>query len=86
MPGENQRKPRKSAARKEGAAQVSGRGAAAKMEGIGRRNAKRRARNEDKPGQGEAGTRHIDAPEERDRGPVGTKGRGAPGHSKPGRR
>jgi hypothetical protein len=76
----------KGATRKEAAAQVTGRGAAAKIERISRRKESRRAANEDNSGQGEAGNRHIDSPVERDRGPVGVKGRGAPGQSKPGRR
>lgn len=63
-----------------------GKNAAGKSEKIIRRNARRRARNEDNPGQGEAGTRHIDSPRESDRGPVGVKGRSAPGQSRPGRR
>jgi len=82
----NQQKPQKAALRKEAAAQNRGRGAAAKVEGITRQNEQRRARNEDNPGQGEAGNRHIDSPTERDRGPIGVKGRGAAGQSKPGRR
>ena len=82
----NQQKPRKAALRREAAAQNKGKGAAAKVEDITRQNEQRRARNEDNPGQGEAGNRHIDAPTERDRGPIGVEGRGAPGQSKPGRR
>lgn len=82
----NRTKPQKAAGRHEAAAQNIGRGAAAKVEGIARRNEQRRARNEDNPGQGEAGGRHIDSATKRDRGPVGVKGRGAPGQSKPGRR
>lgn len=79
-------RPPKAATRNEAAAQTRGKGAAAKVERISRRKESRRAANEDNPGQGEAGNRHIDSPVERDRGPVGVKGRGAPGQSKPGRR
>lgn len=82
----NQVKPPKAAARQEAAAQNTGKGSAAKVDQITRRKEERRASNADNPGQGEAGNRHIDSPTERDRGPVGVKGRGAPGHSKPGRR
>jgi hypothetical protein len=72
--------------RKTTGASGSGRSAAAKSEKIESRNERRKARNADKPGQGEAGNRHIDSIHERDRGPVGTKGHTAPGHSRPGRR
>jgi hypothetical protein len=82
----NQSGPRKAAARREAAAQNTGKGSAAKVERITRRKEQRRASNADNPGQGVAGNRHIDSPRERDRGPVGVKGRGAPGQSKPGRR
>lgn len=82
----NQAKPQKAALRKEAAAQNRGKGAAAKVDEITRQNEQRRASNEDNPGQGEAGNRHIDSATERDRGPIGVKGRGAAGQSKPGRR
>jgi hypothetical protein len=72
--------------RKTTGSSAQGRSAAAKIEKIQARNEKRRARNADKPGQGEAGNRHIDSLHERDRGPVGTKGQTAPGQSRPGRR
>jgi hypothetical protein len=84
MPRDPRKAPR--TGRKTTGASGTGRSAAGKSEKIVRRNEGRRARNEDNPGQGEAGSRHIDSPHERDRGPVGVKGRSAPGQSRPGRR
>jgi hypothetical protein len=78
--------PRDPRAPQRASGEAAGRNAAGKSEKIIRRNERRRARNEDNPGQGEAGTRHIDSPRESDRGPVGVKGRSAPGQSRPGRR
>lgn len=46
----------------------------------------RRLKKSSKPSRGVTGDQEQFAVTDRDRGPVGTRGRGKPGHSKPGRR
>lgn len=82
----NRRPGKRTAQKHTGISASSPRDAAGKATKIEKRNEKRRARNADNSGQGEAGGQHIDSPAEKDRGPIGTKGKSAPGQSMPGRR